>query len=90
MPATQNLVARFSRAAAISASVSLSESSIVWGSKSEAADDCDAAIDSIPDDDWSFPSSMHDQEDLYQKAPLAPDNAYNRLMLGVRLIRVVR
>ena len=77
MPATQNLVARFSRAAAISASVSLSESSIVWGSKSEAADDGDgdAAIDSIPDDDWSFPSSMHDQEDLYQKAPLAPDNA---------------
>ena len=52
MPATQNLVARFSRAAAISASVSLSESSIVWGSKSEAADDGDAAIDSIPDDDW--------------------------------------
>ena len=58
------------------------------GSKSEA--DGDAAIDSIPDDDWSFPSSMHDQEDLYQKAPLSPDNAYNRLMLGVRLIRVVR
>ena len=83
-------MARFSRAAAISASVSLSESSIVWGSKSEAADDGDAAIDSIPDDDWSFPSSMHDQEDLYQKAPLSPDNAYNRLMLGVRLIRVVR
>ena len=53
----QDLVGRFSPAAAISASL-CQRSSIVCRSKSEAADngDGDAAIDSIPDDEWSFRS----------------------------------
>ena len=65
-------------AAAISASVR--ERSIVCGSKSGAADDDDgdgdgdatAAIDSIPNDDWSFRSSIRGRGDLYhRKAKLA-------------------
>ena len=74
----QDLVGRFSPAAAISASL-CQRSSIVCGSKSEAAaddNDGDAAIDSIPDDEWSFRSPTHDRGgDLYQKAPLAPADA---------------
>ena len=50
------------------------EKSIVCGSKSGAADDDDdddgdgdanAAIDSIPNDDWSFRSSIRGRGDLY-------------------------
>ena len=57
------MVGQFSSEVAAAISASLSEGSIVWGSKSEAAnanDDKgggDAAIDSIPNDDWSTRSS---------------------------------